>query len=187
MAGSTHYNLDFGTAETGTLNNIGIVALPSPYVEAYVNFCDPAEECGEDVYLCITGPGASKPFPLCNSRPTGDFLVPASPQLGAWFSCVSTAGNITNGIVSSVAYGSRTEDGEHSSEPAAHPVCVCVSLCVCVCVRCGPQVNTILGLGFDALYTNASLTGNPMFPATYDFAIPTEIYCDNSGTPGVPI
>jgi hypothetical protein len=134
-AGSTAYDLPTTTAQTGTAMYSGLVFLPSPYVEAYVNFCNPATTpCGEGVYLCITGKGASKPFPLCNSRPTGDFITPASPQLGAYFSCDNKAGNITRGIVSSVAHGSRTSDGQHPSEVAAHPVCVYVSVFVCACV-----------------------------------------------------
>jgi hypothetical protein len=180
-AGSTPYSLaDIGTLESGTADFPGIIALPSPYTEAYINFCEAATTpCGDGVFICVTETDGANPYALCDSEPAGDFITPASPQLGAWFSCTSPDGLfITNGIVSSVFWGSHEPD----SAPCYH-LADAFLLCVHGAVfRCGPPSN-VDGVGFDSLYTNAS-SG---LPATYDFAVPLFLYCENSGTPGVPI
>ena len=67
----------------------GITALPSNYVQAFINFCSPAPQCVStniNPYACLVD-SDGKVLPLCMEQPLGDFIDPRYPQLGANYSC----------------------------------------------------------------------------------------------------
>jgi hypothetical protein len=91
------------TVQSESDGDLGIFLLPTGYTNAYINFCNPTEECPGGAYACITGSGVAT-VTLCETAPTVvGYIDDTAPTLGIQFACssIDTATPL-NGIISSV-------------------------------------------------------------------------------------
>ena len=169
-AGGYTYNL----SSLGTITTDTLLSIPDTVV-ATIDFCEPADGC-EGYFACTTGIDSVVTV-LCDAEPTGTFLNPLFPQLGATFGCNYTdADNNTNvllgfvGLVKhSLKYQSTTQ-----SIPMTHRHTSSALFCM-VLLRCGPPEANMAGL-----YTPTEDGGIQ----SYNFVVPAEVYCDGSGYAG---